>query len=285
MKIGIAGLGLIGGSLAKAYKRAGAEVLGFNRNKTTLGYAEISGTIDGELTADNIKDCDAVFICMMIDASVKWLEDHATEFGQGQIVMDCCGIKQRICDVGFGLAKEHGFLFIGGHPMAGRQYGGLKNSKEDLYDGATMVLVTENRDDIMLLQRLKELLAPAGFGKLSFMTAEQHDDMIAFTSQMTHIAANAFVKKEQDYPGGFPQGGSFRDFTRVADLNENMWSDLFLENKYYLLRLLNDYIDELGKYRDAIENDDEETLKDLLRTGSESKKTADLKDPVLTMEL
>ena len=117
------------------------------------------------------------------------------------------------------------------------------------------------------------------------MTAEQHDDMIAFTSQLTHIAANAFVKDEANYPAGFPVGGSFRDFTRVADLNENMWSDLFLENKEYILNVLGNYIDELEKYRKAITDEDEETLKELLKAGSQSKKTADLKYPVLTMEL
>jgi prephenate dehydrogenase len=148
-----------------------------------------------------------------------------------------------------------------------------------------MVLVTEKRDDIAFLAELKELFKMAGFGKLSFMTSDQHDDMIAFTSQLTHIAANAFVKDEANYPAGFPVGGSFRDFTRVADLNENMWSDLFLENREYILKVLGNYIDELTKYKTAIEEENEEELKELLKAGSESKKTADLKDPVLTMEL
>ena len=285
MKAGIVGLGLIGGSLAKAYKRAGADVLGYNRSRSTLDFAVLSGAIDGELTDENIKECDVIYICLTIDASVAWLDEHAKCFGEGQIVMDCCGIKKRICEAGFALASQYGFTFIGGHPMAGRQYGGFKNSKEDLFDGATMVLVTERRDDIQLLARLKELIAPAGFGKLSFMTADQHDDMIAFTSQMTHIAANAFVKEESRYPSGFPVGGSFRDFTRVADLNENMWAELIFENKAYLLNELTNYIEELGRYKAAIENDDEEALKELFRAGTKSKRTADLKDPILTMEL
>ena len=285
MKIGIVGLGLIGGSLAKAYKRAGDEVLGYNRNRTTYGYAEMSGAVDGELTDRTIADCDVIFICLTIDASVEWLKEKAEFFPKDQLVIDCCGIKRKICETGFEEAEKHGFTFIGGHPMAGRQYGGFRNSKEDLFDGASMILVTEKRDDIELLARLKDLFKRAGFGKLSFMTAEQHDDMIAFTSQMTHIAANAFVKDEARYPGGFPEGGSFRDFTRVADLNENMWSDLCLENKDNLLKVLGDYIDELEKYRTAIEAEDEDTLKDLFIAGTKSKKVADLKDPVLTMEL
>ncbi len=285
MKIGIVGLGLIGGSLAKAYKRAGCEVLGYNRNKTTLGFAEMSGAVDGELTPENMKECDVIFVCLMIGPSVDWIRENAGNFGEGQLVIDCCGIKRRICEAGFAEAEKHGFTFIGGHPMAGRQYAGFKNSTEDLFDGASMILVTEKRDDIDLLTRLKDLFRTAGFGKLSFMTAEQHDDMIAFTSQMTHIAANAFVKAEARYPGGFPEGGSFRDFTRVAFLNETMWTDLFMENKDNLLSILRDYISELEKYEDAIENDDEDELKDLLKAGSESKVTADAKDPVLTMTL
>ena len=285
MRIGIVGLGLIGGSLAKAYKRAGAEVFGYNRNRSTFEFARLSGAVDGELTADSIKSCDAVYICLTIDASVEWLREHARDFGEGQLVMDCCGIKTRICEAGFALAAQNGFMFIGGHPMAGRQYGGFKNSKEDLFDGATMVLVTERRDDIELLARLKALIGAAGFGRLSFMTAYQHDDMIAFTSQMTHIAANAFVKEEARYPEGFPVGGSFRDFTRVADLNENMWSDLIFENKTFLLESLTNYIDELGKYKTAIENGDEDGLKELFIAGTKSKRTADLKEPVLSMDI
>ena len=285
MKIGIAGLGLIGGSLAKAYNRAGDEVYGYNRNKTTYGFAEMSGAVDGELNNESIGQCDVIFICLTIDAAVDWLRKKAPLFTPGQIVIDCCGIKRRICETGFEEAGKYGFTFIGGHPMAGRQYGGFRNSKEDLFDGATMILVAEHRDDIELLSRLKDIFKRAGFGKISFMTAEQHDDMIAFTSQMTHIAANAFVKDEAKYPGGFPEGGSFRDFTRVADLNENMWTDLFLENKDNLLKVLSDYIEELEKYKAAIEAEDEDTVKELLRAGTKSKKAADLKDPVLTMEL
>lgn len=285
MRIGIVGLGLIGGSLAKAYKRAGDEVLGYNRSRTTQQFAEISGAIDGELTDENMHTCDVILICLMIDASVQWIIDKAAFLKEGQLVIDCCGIKRRICDTGFEEARTHGFTFIGGHPMAGRQYGGFKNSKEDLFDGATMVLVTEERDDIELLARLKDVFKRAGFGRLSFMTADQHDDMIAFTSQLTHIAANAFVKNEVNYPAGFPVGGSFRDFTRVAELDENMWTDLCLENKEYILNVLSEYIDELNKYRDAIQDEDDNKLKELLKEGSRSKKTADLKYPVLTMEL
>lgn len=285
MKIGVVGLGLIGGSLAKAYKKAGCEVLGYNRNRSTFEFAKLSGAVDGELTDDSIGSCDVIFICLTIDAACDWLKKKAGLFSEDELVIDCCGIKRRICETGFEEAKKNGFTFVGGHPMAGKQWGGFKNSSETLFNRATMVLVTEKRDDIAFLAELKELFKMAGFGKLSFMTSDQHDDMIAFTSQLTHIAANAFVKDEANYPAGFPVGGSFRDFTRVADLNENMWSDLFLENREYILKVLGNYIDELTKYKTAIEEENEEELKELLKAGSESKKTADLKDPVLTMEL
>ena len=285
MKVGIVGLGLIGGSMAKAYKRAGAEVFAYNRSEATEELAEISGSVDGALTEENVGDMDVLFICMTINASCKWIEDNAGLLGRGELVIDCCGIKRRICETGFLEAEKHGFIFIGGHPMAGKQYGGFKNSSETLFDGASMVLVTEKRDDISLIARLKELFRMAGFGKLSFMTAEQHDSMIAFTSQMTHIAANAVVKSEANHPQGFPEGGSFRDFTRVADLDENLWTDLIMENKDNLLKELSDYIGELKKYETAVSKGDEEGLKELFRAGTSSKRTADEKDPVLTMEL
>ena len=285
LKIGVVGLGLIGGSIAKAYKRAGAEVYAYNRTKSTLDFALLDGAADGRLTDETLAECDAVFLCLTIGASVSWLEKHADAISEDALVVDCCGIKRRICEAGFAAAKEHGFTFVGGHPMAGKQYGGYKNSTETLFDGATMVVVPEKRDSITLIERLKDLFKQAGFGRLSFMTADQHDGMIAFISQMTHIAANAFVKNEQNHPAGFTPGGSFRDFTRVAYLDETLWTDLIMENRDFLLAELNDYIGELGKYRDAIEAGDEEALKELFKAGTKSKQKADRKDPVLTMEL
>lgn len=285
MIVGVVGLGLIGASMAKAYMRAGEKVLVYDRKKTQVDFAVLAKSADGALDDETISSCDVIFICLTYEPSIKWLKDNAPKIDKKTLVMDCCGLKRKICEEGFALAKKYGFMFIGGHPMAGKQYSGFVNSSETLFDGASMIVVSEKRSDIEKISKLRDLLKEAGFAKMSFMTAEEHDDIIAFTSQLTHLAANAFVKLQAKYPAGFNQGGSFRDFTRVAELNEDMWSDLFLENQDNLLKDLDLFIGELEKYRDALAAGDRDTLHELLRSGRENKEEADKKDPILTMKL
>ncbi|MDD6154683.1 MAG: prephenate dehydrogenase/arogenate dehydrogenase family protein [Eubacteriales bacterium] len=285
MIVGVVGMGLIGASMAKAYKRAGETVYVYDRKKQQVDFAILSKAADGALDDDTIKECDVIFICLTYEPSIEWLKNNAEKFAQKTLVIDCCGLKKKICDVGFALADEYGFTFIGGHPMAGKQYSGFANSTETLYDGAPMIIVARDRSDINKISRLREILKLAGFGKISFMTADQHDDMIAFTSQLTHLSANAFVKIQKDYPEGFNTGGSFRDFTRVAELNEDMWSDLFLANRDNLLKDLNKFIAELTKFRKALEESDRDELHELLKNGRENKEEADKNDPVLTMKV
>lgn len=187
------------------------------------------------------------------------------------MVMDCCGIKQAICDACFPIAEEEGFTFVGGHPMAGNEKSGFKVSKADLFKGASMVVVPPVFDDIRLLAKIKEMIKPLGCKRFKVARAEEHDRMIAYTSQLTHIASNAFVKSPSAVEEEGYSGGSFRDLTRIAYLNENMWSELFLFNKGALLDELNILIDSLTEYRDAIVDEDRERLKQLLKDGRERK--------------
>lgn len=272
MNIGIIGLGLIGGSMAKAFKQAGMTIYGYDIDSTVTGFVRMSGAIDGTLTEDTLKQCEVVLVCATPEASEEWLNQNAAVLSKGTIVIDCCGTKRRICSLGFRLAKENGFTFIGGHPMAGRHQGGYKNSRADVFRGATMILTPEKRDDLTKMTKLKEFFLKAGFGNVAFMTPEEHDDLVAFTSQMTHLAANAFIKNEEQHEGKIPFGGSFRDFTRVAELNDHMWAELFLENRDNLLRELRIYIAELKKYEEALDAGDEDRLRELLHEGTEKKK-------------
>ena len=172
-------------------------------------------------------------------------------------------------------AKKYGFSFIGGHPMAGTQYSGIKHARATLFKNAPMVLVPPVFDDIALLDKIKQLLAPAGFGRFSVTTAERHDEMIAFTSQLAHVVSNAYVKTPtaQNHKGF--SAGSYKDMTRVAWLNENMWTELFLENREPLLFELNSIINSLCEYRDAIENGDADRLRGLLKDGREAQERVD----------
>lgn len=276
MNVGIVGLGLIGGSLAKAYKRdSSATVWGFNRTASVSEFARLAGDIDGILTPERLGQCDLVLIAAYPEASMAYMTEHADDFPKTGIVMDCTGTKRRICEFGFRLAKEHGFTFVGGHPMAGTQYSGLKHARADMFDGAPMVIVPPMYDDMAFLQRIKDLLAPVGFRSISVTTAEKHDEMIAFTSQLCHVVSNAYIKSPT---AGLHKGfsaGSYRDLTRVAWLNADMWSELIMENREYMLRELDTIIGSLAEYRDAIEGDDRDALCRLLEDGKRRKEQID----------
>lgn len=275
MTAGIVGLGLIGGSFAKAYHAAGEKVLAYNRSRDTLNFAMVSGDVDGELTKDNIGECDIIIVAIFPEAAAEYLEQMAPYIGKKPIVIDACGTKRKVCSLCFPIAEKYGITFIGGHPMAGTQYSGFKHAKANMYRGAPMVLVPPTFDNIELLDKVKSLLAPVGFAKVSVTTAEKHDEMIAFTSQMAHVISNAFIKSPTaNVHKGF-SSGSYKDMTRVAWLNPNLWSELFIENKDNILHELNFFIDNLMTYREAIENEDADRLVELLTEGKKRKEEVD----------
>jgi prephenate dehydrogenase len=189
--------------------------------------------------------------------------------------MDCCGTKRRVCRAGFDLAGKYGFTFVGGHPMAGIHRSGFAASSAELFDGACMVAVPEVYDDMALLDRIKRLVSPAGFGSVSVTTAEKHDEIIAFTSQMAHVVSNAFIKSPAAGRHRGFSAGSYKDLTRVARLDPDMWTALFLENSDNLIRELDIFLDSLGKYRAALAESDAAGLRSLLEEGSLKKKEID----------
>lgn len=275
MTVGILGLGLIGGSLARAYSMEGHRVLCSVRNEAMLSFAMLAGAVEAPLTAENIPECDLILLAIYPEGSAAWLEAHAQFIRKDALVMDCCGIKREICQRCFPLAKKYGFTFIGGHPMAGNQFSGFKYSRADLFDGAPMVLVPDRFDDIALLDRAKKALEPCRFGSYSVTTAAEHDRMIAFTSQMPHIISNAFIKSPTARTHKGFSAGSYKDLTRVAWLNAPMWAELFLENRDNTLYELDTLIDSLKEYRDAISSGDETSLVTLLEDGKRCKEEVD----------
>lgn len=275
MKVGILGLGLIGGSLARAYAKAGHTVYVCDRDEQMLTFAQLSGVVHGKLNPETIPDCNLILLAVYAEGSAQWLEQNASNICPETLVMDCCGIKQQICQVGFSFAKTFGFTFIGGHPMAGSHYSGFKYSRSNLFQGAPMVLVPPCFDNPLLLQRAVDALAPCGFGSFSVTTAQKHDELIAFTSQMPHIVSNAFIKSPTALSHKGFSAGSYKDLTRVAWLNPQMWAELFLSNKDNILKELSGYIDSLEQYRKAIENSDYDTLVYLLDEGKKRKEEVD----------
>ena len=274
MTVGIVGLGLIGGSMAKAYAAAGWQVLADNRSKTILDFATLEGTVSGPLEG-NWARCDLILVGLPPQASIQWIADHADNIAPHTVVMDLCGTKRVICTACFPLAREHGFTFVGGHPMAGTHNSGYKYAKATLFKGAPMVLVPPEGYDMELLDRCKALLAPAGFGKLSVTSAEDHDRMIAFTSQMCHVVSNAYIKSPTARAHRGFSAGSYKDLTRVAWLNADMWAELMLENRDFMLREMDVLLNNLAAYRDAIAENDFDGLRQLLQEGKEIKEEVD----------
>lgn len=275
MNIAVVGLGLIGGSMAKAYKQAGNKVYAFDKNDSIIEFAKLNGDVDITLDKSNISDCELIIIALYPKASIDFLNEYSPLLGEKNIVIDCCGTKQLICECGFKNAEKYGFTFVGGHPMAGTHNSGYKFSSANMFEGAPMVIVPPKYDDIELFDKIKKLLEPCRFRKFSVTSALEHDKMISFTSQMPHIVSNAFIKSStaQNHKGF--SAGSYKDLTRVAWLNPIMWSDLFFENKQNLIEELNIFIDNLNKYKKALENDDEAEMISLLEEGRKAKEKVD----------
>ena len=275
MNVGILGLGLIGGSMARAYALEGHTVYAIQRNEDMLHFAMMTGAVHGKLDEETIPQCDLILLAIYPGGCVKWLEANAHLIRPDALVMDGAGIKREICEACFPLAEQYGFTFVGGHPMAGSQFSGFKYSRATLFKGQPMVLVPPRFDDIDLLERCKKALEPLGFGRFSVTTADDHDRMIAFTSQMPHILSNAFIKSPTAGSHKGFSAGSYKDMTRVAWLNAPMWAELCMENKDHVLYELNYYLESLTAYRDALESGDMDTLTALLEEGKRRKEAVD----------
>lgn len=275
MTVGILGLGLIGGSLARAYALAGHTVYAAEKDDDMLAFAMLSGAVHGKLDASTIADCDLILLAIYPGGSAEWLENNARLVDPKTLVMDCCGIKEEICRRCFPLAEQYGFTFVGGHPMAGTQFSGFKYSRATLFQGAPMVLVPPRFDDMDLLDRVKAALAPCGFGSYSVTTAQEHDKLIAFTSQMPHVMSNAFIKSPTAASHKGFSAGSYKDLTRVAWLNAPMWAELCMENRENMLFELDSYIASLQAYKTALEDKDLNQLTALLEEGKRRKEEVD----------
>lgn len=275
MVVGIVGLGLIGGSFAKAYTKAGHQVLARDIDDSVLQFAMMSDVVESELKTDRLKECDLILICTYAGAAVQFLEENGRFIGSKPIVIDCCGIKRIVVDRCMELAKEYGFTYAGGHPMAGTQFSGIKYAKADMYVGAPMIIVPPDYNDIVLLDRIKKMLLPVGFDSITVTSADKHDEMIAYTSQLAHIVSNAYIKSPTVREHNGMSAGSYKDMTRVAWLSPEMWTELCMNNRDNLLKEIDILFDNLQKYKVALENEDSDELKRLFLEGKILKEEVD----------
>lgn len=274
-RVGIVGLGLIGGSFAKALHADGREVYACNRTHATLELAMIE-TVDGELDDTTIGSCELIILAGYPEASVTWLSEKQDLIGAGAIVIDAGGVKRSVCERLEALAQGRSWTFVGCHPMAGTHNSGYAYARADLFRGAPLVVVPPAMDDferVEILERLQGLLAPCGFGRYTLSSADDHDRIIAFTSQLAHVVSNAYVKSPTARAHHGFSAGSYRDLTRVAQLNPVMWTELFLENADNLSGEIATLIDHLEEYRAALDDRDAARLEQLLADGDRIKRT------------
>ena len=272
--VGIIGLGLIGGSLAKAFKKhTDHTILGYNRTLSTCERALDDEAIDGIMTLEDLSLCDMVIVALYPEATINFVKDNIARFKKSAVIMDCSGTKRMVCTELSPLCREKGLYFIGGHPMAGIERSGYKYSYAEMYEGATMILCRDEHTNLIALKAAELLFLEIGVGRVTVTDAQTHDSNIAFTSQLAHVVSNAFIKsptaKRQD---GF-SAGSYKDLTRVARLNEDMWTELFFENKEPLSYEIETIINSLQEYLDALNENDTEKMRTLLREGREAKES------------
>lgn len=276
--VGILGLGLIGGSFARAYARAGWRVLAYDVSDDVMDVARVE-TVSGVLEAETAATCDLIVLAAYPGACRDWLVARADDLGPHPVVIDTAGVKQRVCDTAFPLARDHGFSFCGAHPMAGTQFSGFAHARADLFRGAPMVLVPPedltDSERLDLLDRVHGLLAPCGFGSFSVTTPAEHDRVIAFTSQLCHVVSNAYVKSPTAQVHAGFSAGSYKDLTRVAHLNPGMWAELMMDDAGPLGYELDQIIGALTAYREALAAGDRDRLRELLAEGDRIKRALD----------
>ena len=272
MKICIVGLGLIGGSLAKAIKKNTHEsCFGIDIDRGTIAGALAQEAIDGEMTIDDLAGCDVVIVGLHPEATIKFITENAGKFKKGGIVLDTCGVKGEIVRAVEGVCIENGVNFLGCHPMAGREFSGFAYSVDNLFEKASFIMTPTDRTPMRVVQDISRLAYNIGFAKVVVSNVEEHDSVIAFTSQLAHVVSSSYVKSPSLLKQAGFSAGSFKDLTRVAKLNEDMWTELFFDNREALLPVVEDLVQRVTEYRDALRDEDMEGMRKLLREGRETK--------------
>lgn len=278
MKIGIIGLGLMGGSFGRTLVKQGVhEVFGYDVSPAVMEKAELVKAFNGVLNEKTVKDVDMLIVATTPDVFLPAVERVIKDLKKGAVIVDFCGVKRKIMDDMERLLKVRpDLVYVGGHPMAGREFSGIEHAITTLFDKASMILVNLNAD-VFALDKIKKFFLSVGFSEVVITSADNHDAMIAYTSQLCHVVSNAFIKnKTAENHFGY-SAGSYKDLTRVARLNPDMWTELMFDNGDKLLSELDEYILNLTAYRDALRDGDRDKFKELLSEGNLRKLAIDTK--------
>ena len=257
MTVGIRGLGLIGGSFERSFRAAGHEVLNLR-----------------DAPPADVGRCALVVVCLPPLLVAPWIRNHADDFAPGAFVTDAAGVKGAVCRELEDVARAAPWTYVGGHPMAGKEVSGYANSDANLFKGASMILTPYDWTPSANVERLKELLSPVGFARFVVTDPAHHDEMIAYTSQLAHVVSSAYVRDPLAASHSGFSAGSYQDMTRVATVDPDIWTDLFLANGEPLDAVLGRLIDRLAEYREAIRSGDAPRLHAILAAGRAAKERA-----------
>ena len=260
-KIAVVGLGIIGGSVAGALTNAGYAVYGFGRGKASVEYALKAGYICAE--GENLSDFDVVFLCVPPKATIDYLRNGT--FKNGALVTDICGVKSVMEKAVYEAPRA--YRYVGLHPMAGKETSGIASATPTLFHKANLIITRAPQTAESDVNEVKEYANAMGFGKIVECSAEEHDKKIALTSQLAHIVSNAYVKSEEVRGCEGFTGGSFQDMTRIAGVDETVWTPLYANNRENIIRELKGLIEHLSEYLDALKNEDDNALSDALKAG------------------
>lgn len=268
MNICVVGLGLIGGSFCKAItSKSEHKCYGIDTNRDVIDKAVKDNVIMCGISADRLKEMDLCVICLYPKATNEFIINNIDNFKKDSIVIDSCGIKQAITQTVEDLLFDNNINFIGCHPMAGREFSGYDYSLSNLFENASFIMTPSIKASADTVETVENLARMVGFTNIVIATPKEHDRIIAFTSQLAHITSSAYIKSPTLKKCKGFSAGSFQDLTRVAKLNENMWTDLFLLNSDALSSEIENIISELSKYKQAIDNKEYDTLYNLLKDG------------------
>ena len=260
-KIAVVGMGIIGGSICGALTKAGYIVDGFSRGESSLDYALKKGYIQNK--GANLADYDVVFIAVPVKATLDYLSN--ANFKDNALVMDICGIKTAVEEIVY--QKERNYRYVGLHPMAGKETSGIESASPDLFHKANLIITISDKTNAKDLAEAKEYAQAMRFGRIVECTAQEHDAKIALTSQLAHIVSNAYVKSEQVSKCEGFTGGSFQDMTRIAGVDEKMWTELYMYNRPFILKELEGLMAHLNVYKEALAENNAEALSDALKEG------------------
>jgi len=267
MKIGIVGLGLIGGTYAKSLRKYPYEIVGIDNNDKTLEYALENNIIDrGTNTPkDVLNELDVVFLCLYPTDTITFIQKNINHFKRGAVISDAVGIKRRLIDA-LDIYFEDDVEFVFAHPIAGRETTGVWNSNENIFKDANFIITPTNKNTDEALNLIETLAKQMGFKNVSRVTDIQHDDIIGFTSQLTHAIALALVNSDDEkYDTKLFIGDSYKDLTRIARFNDSLWSELFINNGDYLIKHINKFEAQLDLFKDALQKKDKAKLQELMQ--------------------